>query len=61
MIKICDIKFEIKDLEITIDKTIIIQVITFFIQFLGILSHKVKQKKLFVPKNFAKSLKNEKL
>ena len=59
-------KSEIKNLEITIDETITIQVLNsldfFFTQFLGILSHIAKEKeKLFTLKNLAKFLENKKL
>lgn len=66
MTKICNIKLEIKYLEITIDKTITIQVLNFFnlffAQFLGILSYKAKEKeKLTLLKNLTKFLEDEKL
>ncbi len=59
-------KSEIEDLEITMDEVITIRVPnsfdSFFTQFLGILSHEVREKKK-LPKleTFAKSLEDEKL
>lgn len=66
MTKIQDIKSEIEDLEIIIDKTIIIQVLnflnTFFAYFLGILSHEAKKKnKLSIFENLTKFLKDKEL
>lgn len=49
MIKICDRKSKIKNLEIIISKAIKIQILNFFdlffIQFSDILSHKTRKKK----------------
>lgn len=58
MTKIYDIKSKIEDLDIIIDKTIIIQVLntlnSSFIQFFGILSHETRdKKKLLTLKSFA--------
>lgn len=66
MTKIRDIKSEIQDLDITIDEAIMIWVPKFFefffAQFLGILSHKVRENdKLPILKNLAKFLKDDKL
>ena len=65
MTKIWDVKLEIEDLEITIDKAITIQVLnslnSFFAQLLGILSHEAREKdKLSTLKNLAKSLEDKK-
>ncbi len=66
MTKICDIKSEIEDLEITIDEAIIIPVSNFldssFTQFFGILSHEAREKaKLPTLESWAKSLEHEEL
>ena len=66
MTKVQDIKSKIKDLKITIDKAIMIQVFnslySLFAQFLGILSHKVREKKqLFKLENLAKLLEHKEL
>lgn len=66
MTKICNIKSEIKDLGITIDKAIIIQVLNFFdtsfMLFFGILSHKIREKeKLLLVESHTKFLENQKL
>ena len=66
MTKIRNVKSEIKDLEITIVEAITIQVLnllnSFFIQFLGILSHTTREKaKLSTFKSLAKSLEDEEL
>lgn len=66
MIKIRNVKSEIKDLEITINKAITIQVLNFlnssFMQFLSILSYEAREKnKLLTLKNRAKSLEDKKL
>ena len=66
MTKIRDVKFEIEDLETTMDEAITIQVLNsldfFFAQFLGILSQEARKKeKLPTLESFAKSLKNEEL
>ena len=66
MTKICDMKYEIEDLGITMDEAITIQVLnsfdSFFAQFFGILSHKARQKqKLPTLESLAKSLEDEEL
>ncbi len=66
MIKICDVKSEIENLEITIDEAITIQVTNFldffFAQFFDILSHKAREKKKFLRlKSLAKLLEDEEL
>ena len=66
MTKIWDVKSEIEDLEITINKTITIQVMnsldSSFTQFSGILSHDAREKdKLSTLKNLARSLEDEEL
>lgn len=52
MTKIRDVNSEIKALDIAIDKAIIIQVLnsvnSYFAQFVGILSHEVREKKSFI-------------
>lgn len=64
--KIRDVKLEIEDLKITIDKAITIQVLnsldSSFTQYLGILNHEAREiERLPTLKNLAKSLKDEKL
>ena len=64
--KIQDVKSEIKDLEITMDEAITIQVLnsldSSFAQFLGILSHEAREKdKLPTFENLAKSLEDKEL
>ena len=66
MIKICEVRFGIEDLEITIDEAITIQVLNSldfsFAKFLGILSHEAREKeKLFTLESLTKSLENEEL
>ncbi len=66
MTKIQDVKSKIKDLEITMDEAITIQVLnslnSFFTQFLGILSHDAREKdKLPTLENLAKSLEDKEL
>ena len=66
MTKIRDIKSEIKDLDITIDEAILIQVLnsldSSFAQFIGILSQKARTKeKLPTLESFAKSLEDKEL
>lgn len=66
MTKIQEIKSEIKDLEIIIDKAITIQDLnsfdSFFVQFLDILSYKIREKeKLPILKSLARSLKDKEL
>ena len=66
MTKICDVKSEIEDLEITMDKAITIQVLNLlnssFTQFFSILSHNIREKaKLPTLESLAKFLKNKKL
>lgn len=66
MTKICNVKFEIEDLKITIVETITIQVLNlfnlFFIQFFRILSQKTREKtKLLTFESLVKSLKGKKL
>ena len=65
MTRICDVYSEIEDLEITINKVIMIQLLntfdTFFVQFPGILSHKAgKKEKLSILESLAQSLEDEK-
>lgn len=65
MTKICDIKSEIEDLDITMDEVITIQVLNSFnlsfTLFLSILSYKVKEKaKLSTLESLAKSLEIKK-
>lgn len=62
--KIRDVKSAIKNLEITIDKAIKIQVLNsidfLFAQFFEILNHNAREKeKLFLVENLAKSLKDK--
>ncbi len=66
MTQIRDIKSEIEDVKITMDKAITIKVLnslnTFFSQFLDILSHEARDKeKLPTLETLAKSLEDEKL
>lgn len=66
MTKTCNIKSAIKDLQITIDEAITIQVLnslnSFFTQFLGILCYKAKKKAvLLILENLAKCLEDKKL
>ena len=66
MTKIRNVKSEIENLGITIAKAIIFQVLnsfdSSFTQFLGILSHKAREKKkLLSLKSLAKFLENKKL
>lgn len=66
MTKIPDVKSEIKDLKITINKAITIQVLksleSSFARLLKILSHEaIKTHKLPSLKNLAKSLENKEL
>lgn len=66
MTKIRDIKSKIENLEITMDKAIIIQVLNLFnssfIQILNILSYDTRKKaKLPILESLAKSLKDKKL
>lgn len=66
MTKIWDVKSEIENLEITMDETIMIQVLNSlnfsFAQFLGILSHEAREKdKLLTFESPAKSFKDEEL
>lgn len=66
MIKICDLKTEIEELDITMNKVITILVFNFFhlffVQFFGILSHEAREKeKLATLESFAKFLENKKL
>lgn len=66
MTKSRDVKCEIKDLEITMDKVIQIQVFnsldSAFVKFLGILSHQAEDKEqLLKLKNLAKSLTKKEL
>lgn len=66
MTKIRDIKSEIENLNITIDKAITIWDLNslnlFFVQFVCILSYKTKEKeKLFTLKSITKLLKNKEL
>ncbi len=66
MTKIRDLKFEIEDLEITMDEAITIQVLNCldypFPQFFGILSHEAREKEqLHKLENLAKSLEDEEL
>lgn len=66
MTKIRDVKSEIKNLDITMNKAIVIQVFnslySSFTQFLGILIHKTREKeKLPTLESLAKSLEIEKL
>ena len=66
MTKIRNVKSEIEDLEITIDKAITIEVLNSldlsFILFFGILSHDIREKaKLSILESLAKSLEDKKL
>lgn len=66
MTKIYNIKSKIKDLKITIDEAITIQILNlfdlFFTQFPGILSYNAKKKtKLFIFESLTKLLKDKKL
>ena len=66
MTKICYVKSEIKDLKITMDKIITIQVLNFlnssFAQLFDVLGHKTRTKKQFpILESFAKLLENKKL
>ena len=66
MTKIRDVKSEIEDLKIPMDKAITIQVLnsldSSFTQFLGILSHEAREKdKLPTLKNLAKFLEDKEL
>lgn len=60
MIKIYDIKSKIEDLNITIQ--VFNSLNSFFVQFLNILSHEIREKKkLSMLKSFAKLLENKEL
>ncbi len=66
MTKIRDVRSEIEDLEITMDEAITIQVLnfleSFFTKFLGILSHKAREKeKLSTLESLAKLLEDKEL
>ncbi len=66
MTKICEVRFEIEDLEITINETITIQVFNSlnfsFAKFLGILSHEAREKERAPTlESLAKLLENEEL
>lgn len=66
MTKFRDVKSEIKDLGITMDKAITMQVLKSldlsFTQFLGILSYEAREKeKLLTLENLAKSLEDKEL
>lgn len=66
MTKIYNVKLEIEDLEITIDKAITIQVLnsldSFFMQFFNILSYETREKeKFFSLESLTKSLEDKKL
>lgn len=66
MTKIQDVKSEIEDLNITIDKTITFQVLnsidSFFAWFLGILSYDAREKEqLLILESLVKSFKDKQL
>ncbi len=59
MTQVCNVKSEIEKPKINMDEAITMQVLSslkfFFAKFIGILSHKVREKeKLCIPENLAK-------